>query len=192
LPDTPPVREGRLPAQQQSSGRKIEGDVWQFVSDLLKDPERLKAGLEELIERERRGLRADPEQEAQMWLERLGEIDCQRMRAQDLAIEVLLNHDEPRSRLADLDDARAMAKRELGTLSERREKIEELERDRDGLLESYAGMVPEYLDALGPEERHQVYKMLRLRVAVGTDGSIEVKGTLGEELGACKLELSSA
>jgi site-specific DNA recombinase len=179
------------PHSSNHQAARIEGNVWQFVSDLLKDPERLKDGLEELIERERRGLRADPEREAQMWLERLSEIDCQRMRAQDLAIEGLLHHDELRSKLADLDDARATTARELEALSERREKIEELERNRDGLLETYAGKVPEYLDALEPEERHQAYKMLRLKAAVGTDGGIEVKGTLGAELSVCKLEPSS-
>jgi site-specific DNA recombinase len=171
---------------------RIEGDVWRFVSHLVKDPEQLREDLEDLIEQERLGLRADPEREVQTWLERLAELDRQRMRAQDLAIEGLLNHDELRSRLADLEDECVMAKRELEALSKQREKIVELERDRDGLLEFYAGMLPEALDALEPEERHQVYKMLRLRVAVGTEGGIEVKGTLGEGLGVCKLEPSLA
>jgi site-specific DNA recombinase len=170
----------------------IEVDVWRFVSRLLQDPEQLRADLEELIEQERLGLRADPEREAQTWLERLAELDHQRMRAQDLAIEGLLSHDELRSRLANLEDARATAERELAALSERREKIEKLERDREDLLEFYARMVPEALDALEPEERHQVYKMLRLRVAMGTDGGIEVKGTLGQGLNVCNLEPSSA
>jgi site-specific DNA recombinase len=170
---------------------RIEGDVWRLVSNLLRDPEQLREDLEELIEQERLGLRSDPEREAQTWLERLTELDRQRMRAQDLAIEGLLNHDELRSRLADLEDARATAEHELEALSKQRDKIEELERDRDDLLEFYAGMVPEALDTLEPEERHQVYKMLRLRVTVGTDGCIEVKGTLGEGLDVCKLEPSS-
>jgi len=159
---------------------------------LVKDPEQLREDLEDLIEQERLGLRADPEREVQTWLERLAELDRQRMRAQDLAIEGLLNHDELRSRLADLEDECVMAKRELEALSKQWEKIVELERDRDGLLEFYAGMLPEALDALEPEERHQVYKMLRLRVAVGTEGGIEVKGTLGEGLGVCNLEPSLA
>ncbi len=46
-------------------------------------------------------------------------------------------------------------------------------------MESYARMVPEQLDLLTPEERHQVYKMLRLRVAVYKDGSLEVSGVFG-------------
>jgi hypothetical protein len=43
-------------------------------------------------------------------------------------------------------------------------------------LESYAGMVPEALDSLLPEERHQVYKMLRLKVIAHVDRTLEVSG----------------
>ncbi len=157
---------------------------------MLKDPEQLREDLEELIEQERLGLRADPEREAQTWLKRLANLDHQQMRAQNLAIEGLLSHDELRTKLADLQNARATAERELKALSERRKRVEEL--DRDDLLKFYVGMVPEALDALEPKERHQMYKILRLRVAVGTDGGIEVKGTLGQGLGVCNSELSSA
>ena len=60
------------------------------------------------------------------------------------------------------------------------------ERDRDALLENYAEMMPEALDVLQPEERHRVYKMLRLRAVAFPDGSLEVSGALGEELFVCK------
>jgi hypothetical protein len=39
-----------------------------------------------------------------------------------------------------------------------------LEHDRDTLMESYAGSVGEALEDLSPEERHRVYKLLRLEV----------------------------
>jgi site-specific DNA recombinase len=42
----------------------IEGRVWDLISGLLKDPERLRAGLDEMIEAERAGMRGDPEVEA--------------------------------------------------------------------------------------------------------------------------------
>ena len=35
------------------------------------------------------------------------------------------------------------------------------------------------LDALSPEKRHQVYKMLRLTVEVAPDGSLAISGVLG-------------
>ena len=56
--------------------------------------------------------------------------------------------------------------------------MEELKRDRDALLESYAGMVPEALDSLSPKERHKVYKMRRLRVELTPGGGINVSGIL--------------
>ena len=42
--------------------------------------------------------------------------------------------------------------------------LERLKRGRDALMESYAGMVREALENLTPEERHRIYKLLRLGV----------------------------
>jgi hypothetical protein len=41
-------------------------------------------------------------------------------------------------------------------------------------------MTPAALDALSPEERHQIYKMLRITVEVSPDGSLNVTGVLGD------------
>ena len=54
---------------------EVEPLVWEFVSTLLKDPERLRTGLERLIEQERSVMRGDPEREAKAWLQKLSEID---------------------------------------------------------------------------------------------------------------------
>jgi hypothetical protein len=45
---------------------------------------------------------------------------------------------------------------------------------------TYAGMVPEALDELTGEERHQIYRMLRLQVLVYPDGDLDVRGVLRE------------
>ncbi len=63
----------------------------------------------------------------------------------------------------ELEDTREVAGRELRAIQGRREIVEQLERDRDTILEHYAGMVPEALEKLTGEERRQVYGMLRLR-----------------------------
>lgn len=55
-----------------------ESRVWVFVSGLLRDPERLRAGLEEMIERERAGSRGGPEREIAMWLEKAAEAERKR------------------------------------------------------------------------------------------------------------------
>lgn len=72
-----------------------------------------------------------------------------------------------------------MARRELAVLKERRERIEDLEQDANALLERYAVMVPEALDELTSEERHRVYKMMRLNLVMYADGLVEVTGAFG-------------
>ncbi len=68
--------------------------------------------------------------------------------------------------------------RELETLRGRRERIEGME--RDALLDDYV--------RLAPEERRQVYGMLRLRAVVRMDGTLEVSGTFGEGDASCPTE----
>jgi hypothetical protein len=73
-----------------------------------------------------------------------------------------------------------LSSEELENLQLRRARLEDLERDRETLLREYAGMVPEELDELTGEERHQVYRMLRLQVFVYPNGDLDVRGMLRE------------
>ena len=160
----------------------VELLVWGFVSSLLKDPERLRVGLERMIEEERAGMRGDPDQEAKAWLERLSEVEAERRGYIRLAAKGRMTDEELDEALSELDDTRKTAERELEAIRGRKEVLEQLERDRDALLEHYARMVPEALDALAPEERRQVYGMLRLKVEVAADGAMEICGILSENL----------
>jgi site-specific DNA recombinase len=159
-----------------------EAAVWSLVCTLLKDPERLKAGLEELIEQERAGLRGDPNREATSWLEKLSEVEEERRGFLRLAAKGLIADEELDEELSQLEDTRATAERELAAIRGRKAALEELERDRVALLESYAGMLPEALDSLASEERRQVYGMLRLKVEIAADGSMEARGVLSDTL----------
>ena len=87
-----------------------------------------------------------------------------------------------------LDDTRRVAERELEALRNREERITELEADRDALLDSLAGTAPTALDSLAPEERHHVYKMLKLRVVAHPDESPEVSGAFRDGLAVCAPE----
>jgi hypothetical protein len=58
-------------------------------------------------------------------------------------------------------------------------KLEQLELDKEALLEHYAHVAPEALDSLTLEERHRLYKMLRLEVFVRPDSSLEIRGVFG-------------
>jgi site-specific DNA recombinase len=170
---------------------KVEPPVWEFVSGLLKDPERVREGVDAMIEQERMVLRSDPEGEAKLWHNKLAEADRKRSNFQEIAAEGLITLDELRAKLAALEETRETAQRELETLSRRREKIEELEHDRDTLLESYTGLVPEALDTLASEERHRIYKMLRLQVILCPDAPPVVSGAFRSGVNVSELETAS-
>jgi hypothetical protein len=108
-----------------------------------------------LIEQERKGTRGDTDREAKAWLDRLGEADKMRRGFQERAAKGLMTLDELENRLKEKEATRETARAELAILEERRQLLEDLEHDRDALMERYAGAVPEALKNLTPEERHR-------------------------------------
>ena len=71
---------------------------------------------------------------------------------------------------ADLEETRQTAEREMETVEGRREEIEQLERDRDGLRASWSAAIPDNLDRLSPETRNTLYHKLRLEVSPKGEG----------------------
>jgi hypothetical protein len=102
-----------------------------------------------------------------------------------------ITFEELGAKLSELEEIRATAVGKLEAIRNYQERIEEMEKDRDALLESYALRAPEALDGLTPEERHQVYRMLRLRATVRIGGTLEVGGMFGEGSGFCHSETRS-
>jgi hypothetical protein len=88
----------------------------------------------------------------------------------------------------ELKETRETAERELTALRGRRERLEELERDKEVLLDSYAGLTPEALDSLAPEERHWVYGMLGVRAVAHVGGTLEVGEALAGPISVSKGE----
>lgn len=70
----------------------------------------------------------------------------------------MISFEELEEKLGQLDETRATAERNLTMLKRFREQIEQLERDKETLLEPYADMAPDALNNLAPEERRQAYK----------------------------------
>jgi hypothetical protein len=90
--------------------------------------------------------------------------------------------------MAELEETRTTAERELRTLRSRREQLRQLERDKQTLLASYADLVPNALDGLDAAERHRVYGLLRVEALVAADGSLEVSGDV---ISVREMEISS-
>jgi len=170
------------------NANKLEPPVWQFVSTLLQDPSKARAGLEVMIEQERNRTRGDAEREEKAWLDRLAEADQMRRGFQEQAAKGLMTLDELANRLEEIEEARKTARSQLAILNESRQRLEELERDGEALMERYAGAVPEVLENLTPEERHRGYKMLRLKVLAYPDFRLEVNGVLGSAQEVCRFE----
>jgi hypothetical protein len=147
----------------------------------LLQPERLRAGLGRYVEREREQvLRNDPEKEAKVWLEKIVSTDRQRTKYQEMAAEELITFEELRERLGELEETRKTAQSELEAISLRQQRLEELQRDADDLVHQYATIVPEALEVIPPEEKHRIYKALRMKVLLNTEGTVAVEIVSGK------------
>ena len=154
----------------------IEAQVWEFVRGLLQDPGRIRAGLERLIEEERKNAGRDPEREAKFWSAKITEVEAERRGYHRLAARGHMTDEELAAALSELDETRESAGRELKAARARGETLGRLERDRDTLMESYVGMIGEGLEDLLPEERHHAYMLLRLGVRFRPEWPLEITG----------------
>jgi hypothetical protein len=164
----------------------LEPLVWEGVSEILGEPERLRRGLQKMLEREQEASAVDHEGEAHVWREKLSEIGRKRANFQDLAAEGLMTREELRSKLDNLGRARETAERELRLVSERSERLSALERDAEHLLEAYEKRCVEALEDLSPEERREVYKLLDLTVEAYPDGRLEAAWALNASVSKVK------
>jgi hypothetical protein len=156
--------------------QELEEQVWQEVRALLHEPERLRAGMDTVIEMRRSALRGDPEREAKAWLDKLAEVDQERRGYLRLAAKGRITDAELDDAFAELEEIRQTAEQELAAIGGRRDEIEELEHARDALLESYEALALEELDDLSPEEHHGFYRTLRMIVYVHPEGGVELRG----------------
>jgi site-specific DNA recombinase len=177
----------RCPGSRKSyKAEEIEAMVWDYVSGLLKDPARLRVGLEKRVEEEQlKGTRGDPELEAKAWINKLTEAENERRGYLRLAAKGRMRDEELDRVLAELEETRAVAERELEALENRRERIEQLEHDKDALLASLEGAVPEALDSLSSEARNRIYKMLSLKVEALPDEPLKLSGVFAGDVGVC-------
>ena len=158
---------------------ETETTVWEFVSGILKDPQRLRRGLDEMLDRERASASRGPDEEEELWIKKLSELEVQEERLLDLYLEGKLEADRYGTRVSQLKQARKTVEEELDRIRDKASHIERLEQDRDALLNHYSRIAADHLDKLEPEERNRVYKMLNLTVLAHANGNLEVKWALG-------------
>jgi multidrug resistance efflux pump len=155
--------------------QKAEEAMWEFVSGVLKGPERIRVGMGALIEQKRAAMHGDPKREERTWLEQLSEVNQERRSYQRLAVNGHMTDEELDDALLELEEVRKTAERELDALRHRQEEMEALERDREALMVSWTMAVPDGLDHLRPEERKEIYRRLRLEIRP-KEGGYEITG----------------
>ena len=90
--------------------------MWYLVSGLLKDPERLRIGLERAIEEELRSRDKNPEGQMKVWLDKIAEVDAERRGFLRLAAKGRMTESELDEALAELEGTCEIAKKELEAL----------------------------------------------------------------------------
>ena len=158
--------------QRMAKAEAVERAVWTFVSDMLSDPERVRAGIRRLAEQERaaRHARLDSEREVKLWAEKISE--CKRMRAayQDQQAAGLMTLAELSEKLVGLEETRCHAENELALLRASEERAREIEKDGEALVKSLSTAAPEALKLLPSEERLVIYERLNLHVKATLEG----------------------
>jgi site-specific DNA recombinase len=165
--------------EKSLNATKTETRVWGFISDILSDPEKLKDGIERLIDWERNQSRGGDDQERKTWETKLSECANLRAAYQDQQAAGLMTLDELKEKLERLEETRTLALSELSKIEGRLERITALEEDKDALLEQYSALVPEGLTKLSPQEKNHLYHMLKLEVAPTEEG-LQVIGIFGD------------
>jgi site-specific DNA recombinase len=156
--------------QKNIRAEKVERPVWEFVSDLLKSPERINAGMEVLIEQERAADGHDPEKEFVAWADKIEKCDHLRKAYQDQQAAGLMTMEELRERLEELESARRLAQTEIEILTEHEERMKQLEKDRVTVLNHISKTIPDAVNNLSPEEQNDLYRMLHLEVTPSDEG----------------------
>jgi site-specific DNA recombinase len=162
--------------QKAIRAERVETAVWEFVSILLKDPERIRAGMDRLIEQERNTRRGDPAREAEAWAQTIAECICVRGAYQDQQAAGLMTLEELSSKLSELEERRLHAENAIAALRDSQERVMALEKDRDALIEAYSETVPEDLEHHTGDERNTLYRMLQLEVTPTPQGFYKVVG----------------
>jgi len=152
--------------------------VWEKVSGLLKDPERLRIGIERMHKEQRAASRGDPTRELNHWHGELEKVERMCSGYLDQQAEGIISMTELKGKLAALDERRVVADRELAKLLHHQERIAQLERETEALMERCRFEAREGLDLYTPQDRHDAYRTLGINVLAHPDGTLELTGSV--------------
>lgn len=156
---------------------EVEKTVVSMVEELLADPDRLVAHVEEKIA----GLRARLTQEAldgevKQVSSRIEKIDRMKKLYRRQAAEELMTFEDLGIALSELEQERVNLNVRLEEIRDREEHLEELEREKSTLMKIVADRISAGLEGLTPKQRQDIYRRLGLTVSVKPGGEVELDG----------------
>lgn len=171
----------------------VRSHVHRSTVSPVSNPDRIRRGVELLVECEERLLGTDANgREVKRWATRSRELERKRSTLQDMAAEGLITFSERATKLDAVEEAEREARWHLEELGRRQEMLENLRQGTENLVDSYSEMIPEGLEALPSEARHRVYQMLELTVTARPDGNLLANMILGGPPGSCPPEFASS
>ena len=84
---------------------------------------------------------------------------------------------ELKSKIADLQERKDIAEQELEKLTHHQERVAKLECEAEALIEHCRLQALEGLDLFTPEDRHDAYQALGIKVTAHADGAAELTGS---------------
>jgi hypothetical protein len=169
-------RNGGCSHNRHHPAKELEALVFEQVRAVLSDPDLMRAGLRELVASETAEQERDRSELAH-WTEALQNVEIRTKRLLDLYLDGGLEKALYEEKMDSLRAEERSAREEVEHLKARRRMIEAAQHDVEALIQSYAEAVPEELDDLTPEERHQIYRMLGLsRVKLDNTEAAEIRG----------------
>jgi site-specific DNA recombinase len=168
---------------------KLEREVARYVGSLLDNPERVRAHLDAAIAAESSRI---PDEDALPWMRIVEDCDKKRAAYQDQQATGLMTIDELGSKLAQLDERKTTAQRELERLDERRRRVDELEATKRTLLCTFAdGLLYDGIRWLTPEVRRHTYEAMKLRITVTTEGKPRIRCNVDQNVVRLTREVES-
>jgi len=112
------------------------------------------------------------------WADILVKTEAKIDRLLELYLEGHLGKDRHDERVRTLEAEAQNARGELEKLRARRHMIAQTQNDVEELVDSYAEALPNDLASLAGSERHEVYRILGLRVTLDNSGIVELGGVV--------------
>ena len=94
-----------------------------------------------------------------------------------MAADGLITLDELRQKLSAIEDERDSLQAQLDSMNDAQAQLADLELQRDTLLDQVHNGFFEYATTT-PEERHDLYKKMGLRVEVDGNGDVTISGSV--------------